>query len=308
MRELEPNKETIGRGELLCLWHPGTENTFSGYGLTVESNQKNHLVGILMVDRPKPVDSTWLNNVATNYGPFQLVPMTATGERGIVCQMKITPESQKQLRQLQGGMTSGIKQAIQPLLDELPNPVFILSWDEDRRAWVSDFAPKNALPPEIREVFKNSGYGCLAAESEVGIVHICHASDTDISGFWNKSILTQWQLIKMPTAPLIRLELLILDKNENPFKFESFLNLADEEQAQLLAKLASQEHLYLAFYGDDLTHRYTITLPHDERQWQQLDMLIMAAEMHWQRIDPERYDFDRAKAEFIGRFSLNLNL
>lgn len=35
--------------ELLYLWHPGTKDIFSGYGLVIAPN---HLVGVVMVDRP----------------------------------------------------------------------------------------------------------------------------------------------------------------------------------------------------------------------------------------------------------------
>jgi hypothetical protein len=33
------------------------------------------------------------------------------------------------------------------------------------------------LPEEIRQVFEGFGYGCLAAETNIGVVHICHAAD-----------------------------------------------------------------------------------------------------------------------------------
>ena len=33
MGEREPQSERLNRGELLCLYHPGTNDTFSGYGL-----------------------------------------------------------------------------------------------------------------------------------------------------------------------------------------------------------------------------------------------------------------------------------
>jgi Ca-activated chloride channel homolog len=81
----------------------------------------------------------------------------------------------------------------------------------------------------------------------------------------------------MPTAPLIRLELDMLDRPENPYRFESFLNVATEDQAQVLAELASQEELYLAVYGDDLCYRYTVAIPHGEQQWQQPDELVATA-------------------------------
>jgi hypothetical protein len=134
------------------------------------------------------------------------------------------------------------------------------------------------------------------------VVHVCHAADSDIEGFAGKPVLYQWQLIQMPTAPLIRLELTILDQPDNPFRFESFLNVAEESQANVLSQLANQDWLYLAFYGDDLTHRFTKIVHHDRQQWQYLDELVDRATRYWHQLPPDRRDFDQAKAEFMRRF------
>lgn len=75
------------RGDLYFLSHPGTENVFSGYGLVAREGFKDYLVGVLMVDRPRPADPEWLRLVEETFGEYELVEMTATGERGIVCQM-----------------------------------------------------------------------------------------------------------------------------------------------------------------------------------------------------------------------------
>jgi hypothetical protein len=152
------------------------------------------------------------------------------------------------------------------------------------------------LPEEIRQVFEAFGYGCLAAETNIGVVHVCHAADSDIEGLANKPVPYQWQLAKMPTASLIRLELAILDRPSNPYRFESFLNVAEEDQARVLAQLAGQDRLYLAFYGDDFNHRFTKVVNHDRQQWQYLDELVMEAVEHWHQIPPEQRDFDQAKA------------
>ena len=64
-------------------------------------------------------------------------------------------------------------------------------------------------------------------------------------------------------------------------------------------KLANQEELYLAFYGDDLGYRYTKAIPHSEQQWQQLDELVAMASNYWEKLPPEQRDFDRAKADFM---------
>jgi len=158
---------------------------------------------------------------------------------------------------------------------------------------------RNDLPPAVREVFERSGYGCLAVESSRGIVHVCHASDEDIDNFVDKPVEARWDLIEMPTAPLVRLELLVYDNPRDPFCFESFLNVAAPEQLAVLAELAGQEELYLAFYGDDLTYRYTAVLPHGEQQWQRLDEIIGRAETYWASLSPEDRDFDRAKALYM---------
>ena len=94
----------------------------------------------------------------------------------------------------------------------------------------------------------------------------------------------------------------VIDRPENPFKFESFLNVAAEDQAQILADLANQDELYLAFYGDDLGYRYTTAIPHSEQQWQQLDELAEKAIAYWNRLPAVRRNFDQAKAEFTRRF------
>ena len=65
MGEKEPRHETIGRGTLYYLTHPGTEDTFSGYGLTIYPDHPEHLIGLLMIDRPYPADPNWLQASAT---------------------------------------------------------------------------------------------------------------------------------------------------------------------------------------------------------------------------------------------------
>lgn len=299
MEEREPQSERLSRGELLCLYHPGTNDIFSGYGLVMADDQPGHLTGILMVDRPFPADPTWLERIYDAYGACDLVPMTARGERGLVCQMHIEPDSLQHLRRFAPSIGQPLQEALHPLLEEPPAPALALRWDEERRVWLSEMVVRNDLPPAVHEVFERSGYGCLAVESSRGIVHVCHASDDDIDNFIDRPVEARWDLIEMPTAPLVRLELLVYDDPRDPFCFESFLNVAAPDQLGVLAELAGQEELYLAFYGDDLTYRYTAVLAHGEGQWQRLDDIIARAELYWQSLPDEARDFDRAKALYM---------
>ena len=79
IKEREPSKETFQRGDLLCLDHPGTEGVFSGYGMILQPGRKDVLAGLLMVDRPNPVDPKWLEQVKDAFGESQLLPMTSSG-------------------------------------------------------------------------------------------------------------------------------------------------------------------------------------------------------------------------------------
>jgi hypothetical protein len=299
MGEREPDHEIIHRGDLYFLSHPGKDEILSGYGLAIQAGRKDSLVGLLMVDRPHPVDSLWLSRVAEAYGEYQLVPMTSSGEQGILCCMQIEPESAHFLKQIPFEKAYPIQEALQPLLEHLPKPAFQMRWDEERSLWVSQILRPNELPEEIKEIFKKTGYGCMAVESDIGVVHVCHASNDDIAGFENKPVISQWQLIEMPTAPLIRLELIILDHLECPYLFESFLNVAEEDQANILVQLANQDKLYLTFYGDDLTYQYAKIIPHDIQQWQLLDEMTEKAKRYWESLPPEQRDFTQAKANFI---------
>ena len=134
MREQEPTKEVINRGDLYFLWHPGSENVFSGYGLAMKVGSNEHLVGLLMIDRPPQGVAEWLQTVEEAFGQYELMAMTSAGERGILCQMQIEPESQPYLKQFPFDKAAAIETSLQPLLDERPIPAFNMGWDEGSRA------------------------------------------------------------------------------------------------------------------------------------------------------------------------------
>jgi hypothetical protein len=302
MGEREPGKETIQRGELFFLTHPGSEDIFSGCGLAIKQGRKNLLVGMLMIDRPHPADPAWLKHVEEVFGEYQLVPITVAGERMLVCQIVIEDQSIGYIRRGYSEKANAIQSALEPLLDNLPNPSFILRWNDEQKLWQSRIAYPNELPPEILNLFRGFGYGCLTVETDIGVVHVCHASDRDVAGFQDKPVLSQWQLIKMPTAPLIRLTLTIQDQPRNPYRFESFLNVAEANQENVLAQLANQDRLHLAFYGDDLQYRYTKIIPHSIQQWQFLDEMVMKAKKYWDSLPEGERDYEQAKADFMKRF------
>ena len=133
------NEQEIPRGSLYFLWHPHTVDTFSGYGLTAQPERKDYLVGLLMVDRPRPIDPIWLAGVEAKFGGYQLYVMTIKQERGIACQMWVERHSHPYLRQIKIPLTEKIKQMLMPLLQQPRKPQFKVRWDEELRLWTSEF-------------------------------------------------------------------------------------------------------------------------------------------------------------------------
>ena len=121
--------------ELLYLWHPGTPDIFSGYGLPLAAS--SHLVGIVMIDRPTVADPVWLEKVQHTFGDYQLTAMTQRGERGIVCQMLIAEESIACLKTFDHLLALPIRAALLPLLNTPPAVTLDLKWEQASGYWVS---------------------------------------------------------------------------------------------------------------------------------------------------------------------------
>src|SRR4051812_26119801 len=176
--ERQRNPEVVGPGQLYFLNHPDSE-LFSGYGLTTQEGRKDRLIGLVMVDRPHLVGSQWLAEIEAHYGDYQLVPMTATGERGILTQMRIAPESAGLLARLSHPIAQEFTRVLKPLLEAPPSPILKLCWDEEEKLWRSDFWI--GLPPVLQEVFTKMGYGAIAVErDDRTVAFVTHASDPDI--------------------------------------------------------------------------------------------------------------------------------
>lgn len=122
------------RPALRFLWHPGTRDIFSGYGLVLGPAL---LLGLVMVDRPHPADPAWLAEIQRAFGTYQLAAITQSGERGIVCQMVIAQESIPYLRALPHPRIGTLRDALLPLLQDLPTVTLALAWYPGNRCWVS---------------------------------------------------------------------------------------------------------------------------------------------------------------------------
>jgi hypothetical protein len=257
-----------------------------------------------MGDRPRPVPPEWLRDGEEAFGEVELVEMTPGGERGILCQMQVEEGSVPHLRWFGTPKAKLIQEALDPLLEERPKPILKIRWDEERRLWANEFLTRTKIPPEDREVLEKTGSGCFAVETSEGIVFLAAASDADVQGFAGSPVLSQWQLVEMPTAPLIRLHVTILDRPHHPYRFEAFFNISSPESCRILSEQLGQDSLILAFLREDLEHRFSKMLPFAKEERRAVHQLIGQAIEHLATIPEGKRDFDPAKAEFQKRCEL----
>jgi hypothetical protein len=125
---------TLPGGGLYHLWHPGTRDRFSGYGVVVAPWR---LVGLIMVDRPTVVDPAWLAEIERTFGRYQLTAMTQTGERGLVCQMEVAEDSRPYLKRLLHARNPVLRVALRPLRRHLPAVTLAVRWAAAHGCWVS---------------------------------------------------------------------------------------------------------------------------------------------------------------------------
>jgi hypothetical protein len=301
-KERPPEAETIGPGRLYFLAHPESQQ-FSGYGLTTIAGRRDRLTGLVMVDRPNVVDSAWLDRVEAQYGDYQLVPMTATGERGILAQMRIEPESRPFLERFDHPIAQDLKRVLAPFLDEPPSPIFKLRWNAEQRLWRSEFWI--GLPSELQDVFEENGYGCLAVERTDGTVAFAtHLPAEEMESLRDAPVVYDWQFVPMPMAPLIRFYAALLDDPYRPYQLEHFLNVGDPEQVRCLAQLIEQPTLSFDVYGQEYEYAYSKEIAHPAALRDRLAWLAHLAEEWEADILTHARDFDRAKAQFQGHVPL----
>lgn len=130
---------------------------------------------------------------------------------------------------------------------------------------------------------------------------LAKAADEEVAGFRGQvPIRTQWELGRLDCGTVLRLYLVIFDRPENPYRFETFLNVGAAEQLACARQLLDQATLPVHFFDSRTEYVFTKTIRQPEKQRQQLGQLVKQALQDWQDLG-EAWDFDRAKALFQAR-------
>ena len=163
--------------------------------------------------------------------------------------------------------------------------------------------PPVELPPEMADWLKNQDIACFMQESNLGTVFIIKVPGREIQSVRGTvPILLRHELYQHPAAPVIRTVIDIFDQPDSRFSLETFTNVDDVQQRTDFVALADQDELHLFFFDEDLRHRLTKRVGNATSE--HITEIVSVAEQLRAAIPPERFDFDRAKADVLARITL----
>lgn len=151
------------------------------------------------------------------------------------------------------------------------------------------------LPPELTAFLKDQGpYACLTQATDQGTAYLLKAPASEIArARGTVPMFVRHQLFGLPSAPVIRTVLTLYDVPQHPLRFESFINVAADDQRADFAALANQDQLLLLFYDEQFRHRLSKLIPAGLDR--SIPEMLDRAERLRKAIPPWRYDFDTAK-------------
>ncbi len=150
------------------------------------------------------------------------------------------------------------------------------------------------LPRELAAFLATENLACITHNSDHGALYIVKAPALEIASLRGSfPIGITHELHRHPAAPVIRSVLAFYDQPDRPLTFDTFLNVADDDQRGCFASLAAQEELTLLFYNEQLAHRLSKRVRNGDPAG--MRRLLNIADRLRAMIPADRYDYDAAK-------------
>lgn len=159
------------------------------------------------------------------------------------------------------------------------------------------------LLPELAEFLQDYEYACVTQATDQGTVFVLKAPARDIASTRGPvPVHITHELYMHEAAPVIRIVLMLVDDPTSPLAFETFVNVADEQQRADYAALITQDTLLLLFYDESLTHRLSKRVQNSSRT--ELPIMLNKADAEIAIIGQDMVDFEVAKSAVMERINL----
>src|SRR4051795_12385528 len=89
----------------------------------------------------------------------------------------------------------------------------------------------NELPPELADFLRDQSFACLTHPTDQGTVLVMKAPRQEIESIRGPILMeVRHELYQHPSAPVIRMVVVMYDQPARPLAFESFINVEDPQQ------------------------------------------------------------------------------
>lgn len=160
-------------------------------------------------------------------------------------------------------------------------------------------APPSYLDENMIQVFQQMGFGCLPVWTNHGCALFVHMDNRTIKDCRYAVHLVKLELHEVDGCPLIRLDVKVYDRPDDPLHMDCFLNINREDKSHLLAinALAEQEWLVFHWYDENLKYVRSSGIRWREEQKKAAKEIIAKALEIIEKTGGG--DFDRAKEKFM---------
>jgi hypothetical protein len=164
------------------------------------------------------------------------------------------------------------------------------------------------LPQALADFLRDHEYACVTQATTMGTAFVVRLPGVEIESLQGDVAIGMAQeLYDHPAAPVIRIVFTIYDDPDEPLVLETFINVQDPGQKSDYAALARQNNFRLHFYDETLTRSLSKIVPFTSDEQHQFSLILAKAGHLFIAIEPDDYDFDKAKTAVVEQTNLPLD-
>jgi hypothetical protein len=159
-------------------------------------------------------------------------------------------------------------------------------------------APPEYLDENMIQAFRQIGFGCLPLWTNHGCALFVHMDSRTIKDCRYAVHNVKLELHELDGCPLIRFDIKIYDRIDDPLHMDCFLNIQDNDHAlSAILALAEQKMLVFHWYDESLKYVRSNAIPWHQENREMAKKIIDAARDIVVRTGGG--DFNAAKAKFM---------
>lgn len=149
----------------------------------------------------------------------------------------------------------------------------------------------------LKEVFKKIGYGGIPEWTNMRCAFFCYMDDKTCRDVEGKIHNIKMEYYDIDGCPLIRFDIVVYDRLDQPLHFDAFLNVINEDHECVLEALTEQDRIIFHWYGEDFKYKGSTSV-----KWKEENRII-ASEIiekgkECVRVNSVK-DFNRVKEKFM---------